>query len=311
MTTIFFFVPHSSSFRMHIAEAAFQQAYPTFESTSVLDQLRAAEYTRLDKQQVYLDYTGGGLYAESQLHEHMELPCHSVFGNPHSTNPTSQAITELVEHVRNYVLGYFHASPDEYMVIVAPDLRVNEAYLIYALDQARPGQYNLFAYPAQSNFSGVQQPLEWVEEAHTRGWDMLVDCAAFAPTNRLDLSKWHPDFVPISFYQRASEYKLSLRTSCFCNPGAAEATFHVSEAALLRFSKQVERMSWDQFLAEVEMQSGETVRISLGPVTNFADAYRCLRFVQTFVDTLPMDGTRVATETGLLRKSFAHSCRVE
>src|SRR5215467_3381089 len=131
MITIFFFVPHSSSFRMHIAEAAFQQAYPTFESTSVLD------------------YTGGGLYAESQLHEHMELPCHSVFGNPHSTNPTSQAMTELVEHVRNYVLGYFHASPDEYMVIVAPDLRVNEAYLIYALDQTRPGQYNLFAYPAQ------------------------------------------------------------------------------------------------------------------------------------------------------------------
>lgn len=30
---------------------------------------------------------------------------------------------------------------------------------------------------------------------------MLVDCAAFAPTNHLDLSKWHPDFVPISFYK--------------------------------------------------------------------------------------------------------------
>ena len=255
-----------------------------------------------------------------------------------------------------------------------------------------------------------------------------MDCAAFAPTNRLDLSKWHPDFVPISFYkmfgyptgvgcllvrkaalaklqrpwfaggtiraasvqggwhemiegqaafedgtinylnlpavaiglrhltaigmevihervrcltswlldnllsshhsngmplvqvygphnddrrgatialnfltsdggiidermvdQRASKYKLSLRTGCFCNPGAAEAAFHVSEAALQRLSKQVERMSWDQFLAEVGMQSGGAVRISLGLVTNFADAYRCLRFAQTFVDTFPME----------------------
>ena len=30
---------------------------------------------------------------------------------------------------------------------------------------------------------------------------MLLDCAAFAPTNRLDLSAIHPDFVPLSFYK--------------------------------------------------------------------------------------------------------------
>lgn len=68
----------------------------------------------------------------------------------------------------------------------------------FALDQALPGQQNLFAYPAQSNFSGVQHPLEWIDDAHARGWDVLVDCAAFAPTNRLDLSRWHPDFVKMA-----------------------------------------------------------------------------------------------------------------
>ena len=30
---------------------------------------------------------------------------------------------------------------------------------------------------------------------------MLLDCAAFAPTNRLDLSRCEPDFVPLSFYK--------------------------------------------------------------------------------------------------------------
>ena len=37
--------------------------------------------------------------------------------------------------------------------------------------------------------------------AHERGWDVLVDAAAFAPTNRLDLARWLPDFVPLSFYK--------------------------------------------------------------------------------------------------------------
>lgn len=30
---------------------------------------------------------------------------------------------------------------------------------------------------------------------------MLVDAAAFVPSNRLDLSKWHPDFISLSFYK--------------------------------------------------------------------------------------------------------------
>ena len=30
---------------------------------------------------------------------------------------------------------------------------------------------------------------------------MLLDAAAFAPSNRLDLSRWHPDFVDLSFYK--------------------------------------------------------------------------------------------------------------
>jgi len=88
-----------------------------------------------------------------------------------------------------------------YVPMTPPDLRVDEAVLRRHLDDAGPGHHNLFAYPAQSNFSGVQHPLEWIEEAHTRGWDVLLDAAAFVPTNRLDLSRWRPDFVALSFYK--------------------------------------------------------------------------------------------------------------
>lgn len=69
------------------------------------------------------------------------------------------------------------------------------------LDGARPNGHNLFAYPAQSNFSGVQHPLAWIPKARARGWDVLLDAAAYVPTNHLDLSEWHPDFVTVSFYK--------------------------------------------------------------------------------------------------------------
>jgi molybdenum cofactor sulfurtransferase len=240
---------------MAAAFADFLKAYPAYRETQQLDALRAAEYSRLDRLgHVYLDYTGGGLYAESQLERHMALLRDHVFGNPHSANPTSLEITHLVEQARAYVLEYFNAAPDEYAAIFTanasgalklvgeaypfgpgaqylltfdnhnsvngirefsrfkhaqvtyvpiclPDLRVDEAALYDVLDQARPGGHNLFAYPAQSNFSGVQHPLAWIERAHERGWDVLLDAAAFAPTNRLDLGQWKPDFIPLSFYK--------------------------------------------------------------------------------------------------------------
>src|SRR5581483_6121408 len=88
-----------------------------------------------------------------------------------------------------------------YVPSVAPDLRVDETVLRRYLTNVAGDHHNLFAYPAQSNFSGVQHPLRWIDEAHEHGWDVLLDAAAFAPTNRLDLSRHHPDFVCLSFYK--------------------------------------------------------------------------------------------------------------
>ncbi len=47
----------------------------------------------------------------------------------------------------------------------------------------------------------MHHPLAWVDEAHELGWDVLLDCAAYAPTNPMDLEVLKPDFVPISFYK--------------------------------------------------------------------------------------------------------------
>jgi selenocysteine lyase/cysteine desulfurase len=59
----------------------------------------------------------------------------------------------------------------------------------------------LFAYPAQSNFSGVRHDLGWIEAAHEHGYDVLLDAAAYVPTAQLDLSAVKPDFVPVSWHK--------------------------------------------------------------------------------------------------------------
>jgi molybdenum cofactor sulfurtransferase len=89
-----------------------------YAATAILDELRASDFARLDAGgHVYLDYTGGGLYAETQLTEHLGLLREGVFGNPHSVNPTSAASTRLVEQARECVLAFFNASPEEYVAI--------------------------------------------------------------------------------------------------------------------------------------------------------------------------------------------------
>jgi molybdenum cofactor sulfurtransferase len=452
------------------ARSSFLRRHSEFDA-SRLDRLRATEYGRLDAQrQVYLDYTGGSLYAESQLSEHLELLRHKVLGNPHSINSTSAAATEFLERARTAVLRFFNAS-EEYSVVFTPNatgalklvgeaypfetgsrflltsdnhnsvngirefaraagatttylpstmpsLRVDDGQLEARLQRGDRARNNLLAYPAQSNFSGVQHPLEWITVAQSSGWHVLVDCAAFVPTNRLDLSEWKPDFVPISLYKllgyptgvgcllvrkpalarlrrpwfaggtiasvsvqgdwhalaegemafedgtvnylslpaveqglryldgigidtihtrvrcltdwlldelaalrhangspvvqihgprttfrrggtiafnflhpdgrlvdvrivdaRAADHGVSLRTGCFCNPGAAELAFGVPPEALTR---QVDSPAFGDHLRALGIESGGAVRVSLGVATTFRDVHRFMRFASTF-----------------------------
>ena len=59
----------------------------------------------------------------------------------------------------------------------------------------------LVAFPAQSNFSGVQHPLALVERARSLGYTVLLDAAAFVPTSPLSLRRIPADFVACSFYK--------------------------------------------------------------------------------------------------------------
>jgi selenocysteine lyase/cysteine desulfurase len=84
-----------------------------------------------------------------------------------------------------------------YVPTRGPELRTSWPALAAVLAKGR----GLFAYPAQSNFSGVRHPLEWVLRAQSLGYDVLLDAAAYLPTAPLDLSVVRPEFVLVSWYK--------------------------------------------------------------------------------------------------------------
>ena len=237
------------------AYSSFLSTYPAFKSTAHLDILRDREFKRLDQQgHIYLDFTGAGLYTQQQVAQHTDQLSQHVFGNPHSSNPTSNHSTAVTESARDYVLQYLNTSRDEYVCIFTQnasgalkllgesypfqtgdqllltfdnhnsvngirefarkkgasfryspiqksDLRINQDKLRENLAQLVTGPNKLFAFPAQSNVSGVKHDLAWIGVAQQQGWDVLLDAAAFVPADKLDLSRYQPDFVTLSFYK--------------------------------------------------------------------------------------------------------------
>jgi selenocysteine lyase/cysteine desulfurase len=313
-----------------------------------------------------------------------------------------------------------------YAPVRAHDLRLDRPAMSRILRAARPGVHNLLAFPAQSNFSGVRHPLDLVEEAHADGWDVLLDLAAFAASNRFDAARVRPEFAAVSFYKimgfptgagcllmrrdrcdtlarpwfaggtvtiasvqgdghylrsdeaafedgtvdylnlpavttglrhirrvgidaihrrvrclthwtldsladlrhhsgrrlvqvhgpheiqerggtisfsmhdrdgcpiddlrvemLAKEANISLRTGCFCNPGAAEAAHHLSKADLCQWFGRSQPVSYLEFRDHLRQQYRRfpsAIRVSFGVASNFADAYRLVAFLQGFLD---------------------------
>jgi len=127
-----------------------------------------------------------------------------IVGESYPFNPHSHLLLTADNHnsvngIREYCRkkgGNHTYTPMNY-----EDLRINEKELNKHLDAHHDKNEKLFALPAQSNVSGVRHPLSWISRAQEKGWDVLLDAAAFVPTSKLDLSVFQPDFVSFSFYK--------------------------------------------------------------------------------------------------------------
>jgi molybdenum cofactor sulfurtransferase len=383
-------------------------------STSLVERCRARvlQFFHADPQEYVAVFTANASHALKLVGESYPFGPGDVFLLTYDNHNSVNGIREF---------DRLKGARTAYVPMIPPELRVDESVLDAMLREANPGSHNLFAYPAQSNFSGVQHPLEWVERAQGLGWDVLLDAAAFVPTNRLDLSSVRPDFVALSFYKmfgyptgvgaligrrealqklhrpwfaggtieaasvqadrfvfssgaaqfedgtldfanipavefgldlletagldlvhervvlltgwtierllalthpngkplvrlygpahtearggtlavnfydaaeriidhreverRASERKISLRSGCFCNPGAGELALGLSRAELEKCFASGPRMTREDFRLCIDPKATGAVRISFGLVSNFADACALVDFAASF-----------------------------
>jgi len=161
-------------------------------STHLMQQARAdvLNYFRADPNEYDVVFTPNASGALKLVGESYPFQPGSHFTLVADNHNSVHGIREFARHKGAHI-SYIPLDPH---TLRAPEIK---SYLAHR-DETKP---NLFAFPAQSNFSGVQHPLEWIEQARDLGYDVILDAAAFVPTNRLDLSQVHPDFVPISFYK--------------------------------------------------------------------------------------------------------------
>jgi molybdenum cofactor sulfurtransferase len=80
---------------------------------------------------------------------------------------------------------------------------------------------------------------------------------------------------------------ISLRTGCFCNPGAGEVAHGLDASELRRWFGHREPVSFEELREGLHRDHGVLVgaiRVSLGAASSFGDVYRFLCFAQRFVD---------------------------
>ena len=72
----------------------------------------------------------------------------------------------------------------------------------------------------------------------------------------------------------AGERQISLRTGCFCNPGAGEVALGLTRQEIETcFAAGDSRLTYDDLRRCIDPHEAGAVRVSLGLVSNFADVF--------------------------------------
>uniref|UniRef100_A0A7S4K1H8 Aminotransferase class V domain-containing protein n=1 Tax=Paramoeba aestuarina TaxID=180227 RepID=A0A7S4K1H8_9EUKA len=204
-------------------------------------------YTKRGDRIAYFDFTGSGLFTQTQIQKVSHMLATKLYGNAHPPSPCARATEELIEEARELILDWLFVEQekrDDYSVVFTDGateaLRTvgehfpwtKESTITYSIlnhnsalgirEYARihnatikPFRHeieeipmptnksanNLLVFPAECNFSGKKIPLSLIEEGHRKGYRVMLDSAAYVPTNPLDIVKSGADYACTSFYK--------------------------------------------------------------------------------------------------------------
>jgi selenocysteine lyase/cysteine desulfurase len=83
---------------------------------------------------------------------------------------------------------------------------------------------------------------------------------------------------------QANAQNISLRTGCFCNPGADEIAHGLTKEDLEPHFRGHNRMTFEEFITVMDGKAAGAVRVSLGIASNFTDVYRFAQFARSLLD---------------------------
>ncbi|CCG84389.1 protein of unknown function [Taphrina deformans PYCC 5710] len=204
-----------------------------------LEAIRNTEYPQLTSGTCYLDHAGTTIPANSLLKSHLEEIQRTLYGNPHTTSPSSVATTNRIAEVRSALLlelfhdSFYHYdliftsgstaaislvtqlmtdtygrewdyqySINSHTSIIGQRTRTASWKVFYSPQQlmVTPLRPTLTSWPGRSNATGKCEGQHAVLSAHEAHYT-LFDASALLPTATLRLDQDSPDFICLSFYK--------------------------------------------------------------------------------------------------------------
>lgn len=183
---------HFTMLREHILGNPHSTNPTSLKSTELIEETKAAIIEFFNAQDYHCVFTANASGALKILGESYPFDSESTFILLSDNHNSVNGIREFCKN---------KGGRTQYVKLQVEDLQLDRNNLIELIDGVTAGANNLFAFPAQSNVTGMQHDLSWIEYAQSKGLDVLLDAAAFVPTSRLDLEKYKPDYVCVSFYK--------------------------------------------------------------------------------------------------------------
>lgn len=197
-------------------------------TNDVIHQVRSTvlEYFKVTNDDYDVVFTKGATDSLRIIGEHFSWSEGSLYAYLQDNHTSVVGIREIAarNHVKSYCLTHNVKSKTKHGF---DDLRAYSPKLIKECECAHtiscPSKSSnaiapcMFAFPAQSNFSGAKYPMSWANEVQQRGnvldqmftkigatnqkWYVLCDAASHVSTSPLDLRENPADFVALSFYK--------------------------------------------------------------------------------------------------------------
>ena len=136
-----------------VRQPAFATTPPHWRPSSLVDDARAAVMTffNADPSEYGVIFTPNASGALKLVGESYPFQPGGRFLLTYDNHNSVNGIREFARH---------HGADVNYLPVLTPELRVDGETVSEALRERASGVPRLFAYPAQSNFSGVQHPLD-------------------------------------------------------------------------------------------------------------------------------------------------------